>query len=159
MKQKRIRILLVLYIILIYSTLPLTRGILRWINASGLNEEFSLMVNVILIVSAIVLLGYLFYKKGHNAMVVLLPVVLVLPVAISLERPEERIHFLEYFLLGFMVRWAINGRSRQVVFAIFIGALDEFIQYLLPQRVGDLRDVIFNMVASIAGLWSAWKGF
>jgi len=46
------------------------------------------------------------------------------------------------------------------VFIIFLaGAVDEIIQYFLPNRVGDIRDVFFNFVGGLLGLWVGYAYF
>jgi glycopeptide antibiotics resistance protein len=69
----------------------------------------------------------------------------------------ERIHILEYGLLGYLAtrdlfKKTINFKSIiLVIITIAIFAfLDEGFQYLLPYRYWDLRDVAFNL---IGGLW------
>lgn len=79
---------------------------------------------------------------------------------IHLERFEERIHLVEYGILGALLhralvlhRQASRGRGwrHPALGAIFLvtvlGWLDEGIQHLLPNRYYDLRDVALNAVA------------
>ncbi|HOO78715.1 MAG TPA: VanZ family protein [bacterium] len=73
--------------------------------------------------------------------------------------PEERIHLLEYALVGWL---AYAGLSRPanpvewiavpVLFGVFLGAADELVQFYLPDRVGDFRDVVFNSCGSAWGV-------
>ena len=42
-----------------------------------------------------------------------------------------------------------------VLAAAAVSLWDEGLQYLLPDRVGDWRDVRFNLIASGLGLWAA----
>lgn len=81
----------------------------------------------------------------------------------ELEQPEERLHLLQYGLLGGLLyaalaeRRARGGRARAVRLAAVtafllttaIGWGDEGIQALLPNRVYDLRDVAFNAVSGL----------
>lgn len=76
-----------------------------------------------------------------------------------LELPIERIHFIEYGLLSILIFRALrhNLRDKSIYvwsgIAVFcLGLLDEGIQYLLPNRVYDTRDVIVNGIAGILGL-------
>ena len=76
------------------------------------------------------------------------------------ELPAERIHFLEYGLLAFLAYKAlekdmIQKKSLYALTLLMVAAvslLDEGIQYLLPNRVGELRDVALNVVSGILGL-------
>lgn len=78
------------------------------------------------------------------------------------DTPVEQIHFFEYGFLSFLacrcaestwprleywlLRFAVWG------FAVVFGTLDEWIQYMLPNRVGDIRDVGLNALAALFGL-------
>ena len=90
--------------------------------------------------------------------IMLIPMVVLFVGVLDLEVPAERIHFLEYGLLGFLVTKAIRklnwkSISLALLFVLGIGAIDEVIQWLLPNRVGDLRDVIMNSVGGGMGIW------
>ena len=77
-------------------------------------------------------------------------------LAWQLEIPQERIHILEYGILGwFASRGLITHTKKEgIIFSwiliIVIGILDELFQKVLPYRVGDIRDIMFN---SLGGLW------
>jgi glycopeptide antibiotics resistance protein len=71
----------------------------------------------------------------------------------------ERIHILEYGFLGYLASrdlWKKSSIVKTVIFLFLTVAifafLDEGFQYLLPYRVCDIRDVIFNLTG---GLWGA----
>ncbi|MEK7197011.1 MAG: VanZ family protein [Thermodesulfovibrionales bacterium] len=85
------------------------------------------------------------------------PLIAALIFIYQMERPEERVHFLEYGILGFLVSTATGTGSRHLIRAllliVLIGSVDEFIQLLLPNRVGDLRDVLMNATGGVLGLW------
>jgi hypothetical protein len=70
--------------------------------------------------------------------------------------PEERFHLLQYGLLTFFCAKAlpdrIQGRSRLVLTVLLVGLAgigDELIQWIRPNRVGDLRDVLINLLAAV----------
>lgn len=83
----------------------------------------------------------------------------------ALDRLEERIHLLEYGILGAILfraltlhahrrervrwRWPATGA---LLLAVALGWLDEGIQYLLPNRFYDLRDVAINAVAAAVAI-------
>lgn len=76
-----------------------------------------------------------------------------------LSIPEERLHFIEYGVLAFLVYRALmldfkNGESYFAAFIItsFVGLGDEGIQYLLPNRYYQLKDVCLNSVSAALGL-------
>jgi len=73
-----------------------------------------------------------------------------LPLAI------ERIHFLEFGILALLLRKSFSWRfsfKTQYCVAIFltalIGLLDEFLQFYLPKRVFDLRDISLNAFSGL----------
>lgn len=78
----------------------------------------------------------------------------------SLKLPVERVHFVEYGLLSVFVFRALRHdiKNKSVYFCsgviVFcLGFLDEGIQYLLPNRVYNTRDVVVNGVAGILALF------
>jgi VanZ family protein len=75
-----------------------------------------------------------------------LPLYLVLPFL--LERVEERVHFISFGLFGFLSMIIFAPRVA-ISLCLFVSAGDELLQYFLPDRVGDWRDVAFNILASI----------
>lgn len=85
--------------------------------------------------------------------------VLFLVTAGLLEFPEERMHLMEYGILGWMVGWALAGSERWpgwwpagLALVWMVGYGDELIQAVLPNRVYDLRDILLNGFAGMAGL-------
>ncbi|MFQ5913995.1 MAG: VanZ family protein [Nitrospinota bacterium] len=79
-----------------------------------------------------------------------------------LENPVEKVHFFEYGLLSYLafhcLGWTWKGlgiwelRAATLGLTGVMGTLDEVIQYLLPNRFGELRDVGFNLLAGLLGL-------
>jgi len=76
--------------------------------------------------------------------------------------PEERLHFLEYGVVAALIYLALRERRARlagtgrlppfvtaVVLTGILGWIDEGIQAILPNRVYDLRDVMFNTVAAL----------
>jgi VanZ family protein len=70
----------------------------------------------------------------------------------------ERIHVLEYGLLALLFYRALSplGDLRALAYPVLATALagiaDEWVQWLVPTRVGDVRDVALNAGAGLAGL-------
>ncbi len=70
------------------------------------------------------------------------------------RNPEESLHFIEYGALGFLAfrAWTHRMRDPAVYFAAALvaslaGTLDEIIQWLIPGRFFDFRDVRLNLLA------------
>jgi hypothetical protein len=79
--------------------------------------------------------------------------------------PEEAIHFIEYGLLGFFLFRALRHHigDKSIYLAAFlvgtlVGIFDEILQWIVPGRYFDLRDVGLNALSS--GLFQIllWKG-
>lgn len=70
----------------------------------------------------------------------------------------ERVHFLEYGLISLLFYRAWRPRSDLSVVAIpiasalIVGTLEEWFQWFIPNRVGEARDVLLNLVAIGCGL-------
>lgn len=72
---------------------------------------------------------------------------------------SERIHILEYGLLGWL---AMRDFSRNkatlkailftVLFVFLVSSIDELFQKLLPYRVGEIRDAITNIISGVIGI-------
>jgi len=79
--------------------------------------------------------------------------------------PEESVHFIEYGILGVSLYVALSFSTRDrtiYLSAFFIGCLvgfvDEFLQWLMPLRYIDIRDVGINALASGLIQVGIWKG-
>lgn len=71
----------------------------------------------------------------------------------------EKVHLLEYSLLGVLFWWAFHRRLpgpqiyfHGLLFTVCAGLLDEYVQHILPLRVGEIRDVWINLLAGALGL-------
>jgi VanZ family protein len=71
---------------------------------------------------------------------------------------EERIHLIQFGLLGFSISRdnLENGGFKGYIYAVFwcfiIATADEIFQYFLPSRIGDVRDVLFGFLGGLAGM-------
>lgn len=70
----------------------------------------------------------------------------------------ERVHLLEYGLLGALFERAFRRRHGNLLLpvltlsaVVLVGLLDEWAQWLTPVRVGDGRDVLLNLWAGVIG--------
>ena len=96
--------------------------------------------------------------KANHFLLIISPLLLLTYLSLSLDVWVERIHFIEYAVLGLLISRAVNLRTLHGIIAtccliILIGVVDEIIQWFLPNRVGDMRDVIMNSVGGLSGLW------
>ena len=64
---------------------------------------------------------------------------------------EERVHFIVFGLLGFFTL-KLFPPALAYALCLLMAMADEGLQWFLPDRVGDLRDVAVNLVAAWAGV-------
>lgn len=145
------------YIALIYLTLPLMRGVLRWLRGNVGADGLSLGLNFLLAAAAIALLTLALRHGARTLLLIAAPLLVMAVLAYHLPVAEERIHFLQYGLLGLLVVKTTRTRSlaqllAMAVFVVAVGCGDELIQWWLPNRVGDWRDVGINALAGILGV-------
>ena len=157
--KKSIWIIIAIYIFLIYSTLSITRPILNFLYASLGQKSLSIIVNIIFVVITVFIIYFLRKKNEFKISFLFLLIILFLIILFlisRIERPEERIHFLEYGILGVLIFKATGKGTKQNIFAIIllfiIAVIDELIQYMLPNRIGDIRDIVINLTGGISGL-------
>ena len=116
---------------------------------------------MVLSVSFFLLLSVWIYNKKYKVnqfLLIISPLLLMMYLSLSLDGWGERIHFVEYAVLGLLISRAVNVRTLHGIIATcclitLIGVVDEIIQWFLPNRVGDMRDVFMNSVGGLSGLW------
>ena len=70
----------------------------------------------------------------------------------------ERVHFLEYGLISLLFYGAWSDAADVSIVAlpitagVIVGTLEEWFQWFIPNRVGEARDVLLNLVAIACGL-------
>ena len=70
----------------------------------------------------------------------------------------ERVHFIEYGLITFLFYRAYRGTGDgaalvlPILAAVIVGTCEEWLQWFIPVRVGEARDVLLNLVAIGCGL-------
>jgi len=151
-------VLLCAYIFLIYSTLGLVRGWSEILREHGLAQSIT-MLAVALFVFLSIAWGWQRASGRQRLGRVGIGILLVIG-ALLVNFPEERIHLVEYGLIGLMLGWALAGISRWpewwplgVALVWMVGLGDELIQAVLPNRVYDVRDIVLNGLAGMAGLY------
>ena len=87
-------------------------------------------------------------------------------VFVRIEIPMERTHIIEYGVVAVFIHQALMERVSQggrvpvpailAILAIALaGVIDECIQAVLPSRVFDLRDILFNAFAGLMAIGSS----
>ena len=103
-------------------------------------------------------LAWLHHRRGDLPLVSLLLLSgLFLFLPLSLSMVDERLHFLAFGAFGFFSMMLFSPLTALGV-VVLTGGLDKLLQWLLPDRVGDWRDVGFNLLAGLGGCSAAWLG-
>ena len=122
-------------------------------------EKVIILLGLTMIIVCLMFLIFTMKKKIHAIKTPALILVLItgLILAWQIKIPVEKVHILEYGVLGwFIARDLIKVKRKNTgiilacIFCIVVGVLDELFQAVLPYRVFDLRDIVFN------GLGGAW---
>lgn len=117
---------------------------------------------------AAILLFYCFRKFKGKQLIKKLAIIGVIACIYGyylsgMKYPVERIHFLEYGLLGALIltaffrhvqSWLSIVLSLNLVYWIGLG--DEAIQGILANRVGEIRDSIINLFSGVLGIALLW---
>ncbi len=137
---------------------PITTAIRR-----GLGPAFGLITALGYVGLGLGLLGAIFGRPaGRPRLVAGITLGLVLAVLAGclavIPSPEERIHFVEYGLLGGLALRAFEHHlpgawawAAAALYALGIGIMDELYQGILPDRFYDIRDIAMDGVGGILG--------
>ncbi len=154
-----------LYVVTIFALLPFGQTLVASVRSKGLlRGSVYLLTGLIFCFFATKLFPKLKIAPLRGFFFICVLVTIVGTMYYSLTLPEERLHFVQYALLGYLSGWTIEGTSstssKKKLFALgcsitfSIGVLDEIVQGLLPMRVFDLHDIFWNMVSGWLGLWT-----
>lgn len=165
------------WVALIYSTLYFVRVPIEFLRERNLLRLT--VVAAFLLAAATVLFCSLRRRPSWRGVAVLgVFATAYLSVFLSMERAEEKLHFIEYGVLGGLVYAAllerrgrcqpthVGGRWRRwwpapaaVLLTSLLGWGDEGIQAILPNRVYELRDVGLNVAAALLAVaaMSFWR--
>ena len=155
-KISKTTIAVALFIIISASFMRQLLGLMQ----THLGEKgVTILLGLILIVSGLAFL--IFAIRNRPGLRKILALIAILSIGLLLSSqikiPVEKIHLLEYAILGwFAARDLIkaNKKAKAAFLAcaigIAVGILDELFQAVLPYRVFELRDIVFN------GLGTAW---
>ena len=154
------RIALPAYLLVIYSTLGVIRGVSNALRDANLLRVTVACVFAASAVALVALLWRLGRLRHTRTWVTLALAAAAYTAAIwPMQSPEEKVHFVEYGVVAVLAFFAAPDRlagfrryAAAAVFTLAAGWLDEGIQALLPSRYYDLRDVAFNAAAGVFAL-------
>lgn len=148
----------------IYSTLWLTGTIAETVSNDVLS---TILFAVGLVVAGVAVAALALDVRARGMEIgVALGVVGVYLMLLLRMTLEERTHLFEYGLVGALVYTALRERRESgrnvplpaltaIGTTIIVGAVDEVIQAILPNRVFDVRDIGFNALAGLIAVASA----
>lgn len=154
-----LRILAAIYLLSIYLTLPFTPDIILLLATKIGWKNLSWLLNGLLIMASGIVLILLYQSlKLCTWIWAGLPVLGLGVLASTMEKAVERIHFLQYALFGLLLFLAMGkptGKKRLwVLVGVFLaGLLDETIQWVLPNRYWDIKDVATDFLGGALGVW------
>ncbi len=152
-KKIEFKILFFGYVIFLFLSLPFAGPFARYLRKEVFGPDLmGKIVIIFLFIVFLITLFFIFKNKGFKKFLISFLILLFLFIfSFYVKTPEEKLHLFEYFLLGILCYKSFKNPFL-IIFLIFTIALaDEFVQYLLPMRYGDLKDVLSNIIGGGAG--------
>jgi len=150
------RLAVALWIGLIYATIPFVRRAREAFAARWPAELIAYAVIAVVLAATVASIAFLRRRRPQIGIADLLWLGIVVAVVVVWTRrlmgqPEEAVHFLEYGVLGVLLYRAFDARVPDptvyvvaTLTGLLVGTVDEFIQWLAPDRFWDLRDIVLN---------------
>lgn len=160
----------VLCVVSIFLFVPVARTVRNFVETTWDVSLFGYFVLIFVLAAFLASLYILWFRLNIRSLsnYLWLAAVALVYVFFTLRlwgRPEEAFHFLEYGLLGFLLYQALRHHIRDkgiYLIAVLIGALvgifDEALQWIIPRRVWDFRDLGFNALSVVLFQIAIWQG-
>ena len=159
-RERRLWLWVALVMVAIYATLGLAQQWAQVLEERGLLDfTVGLFLLCMALVGLTILTQGLKVRPGGAEVAVAVGVATAyLLVLTRMTIPTERSHLIEYSIIGVLIYEALSERQSQgrrvplppvlaIIATVTLGALDEGIQWLLPNRVFDPVDILFNTIA------------
>jgi hypothetical protein len=157
-----------LWSLVIFSTIPFARALIDTVDERiGLQVFLYVTVSLVLVGGAVAFANLRKRQLPATAYLWLFAVsAAFIAYAYYLrDIPEEAIHVAEYGFLGFLVYRALVHRIHDysiyfvaTIIVGIVGIVDEYIQWVVPSRVFDLRDIRTNFIAGALAQVAIAKG-
>ena len=150
-----------LWMALIYALAPQTFGLVRWTGRYLATGRYGQAVGVVLALLALGLLGRLLRRRfsWRSRLAALAGILAAGALFFHTPPGVARVHLLLFGILG--VLWFRAARfdlpdapafATALLLSATAGVGDELLQGLLPRRVGDLSDVITDVLAALVAI-------
>lgn len=155
----RISKITIFFSVFILISTSFMRQVLEFIQSYIGGGGVKILLALIMIAASLAFLIFVMKKRVHaiKTPTLILLIILGLILAWQVKYPAEKVHILEYGLLGWLATKdliKVNGKSKAIIsaaiFCIVVGIIDEAFQAVLPYRFYDIRDIIFN---GLGGIW------
>ena len=158
-RERRLWIWTLAVVVAIYSTLALARTLADALRGTGLDVGL-FVIGCLLVLATVVTQGLKTRPSGAEIAVALGVVAAYYLVFVRMTIPTERSHLIEYGVVAVFIYEALKERASHgrrvpvpgllaIVATSLIGVLDECIQELLPSRMFDRQDILFNVLAAV----------
>jgi len=161
-RERRLWLWTLAVLLAIYSTLGPARVLVDALRERNLlRVSFGVLVGLVVVA---ILWQCIKKRPGWSEIAVGFGVALAYGVAfLRIGNPAERTHLIEYGVVAVLMYLALVERGRQgrgvpgpaavtVAFTALLGLVDEGIQLVLPSRVFDWNDVLFNTLAAFMAI-------
>ena len=157
-RERRLWLWTLAVVAAIYSTLGLANTLAWALRERGLLDVASFWLAMLLVGATIVAFGLKARPGGLEIAVMLGVTAAYVLLLLRMVIPEERSHLIEYGVVGVFIYAALAERASQgrrvplppllaIVATAALGLFDEGIQAVLPNRVFDPQDILFNLLA------------
>lgn len=161
-KKRLFLILSLLTAVFIFSIIPFARDlsvIISGMSERGLFYPFIFVSFGILWLFILILMKDYIRVRFPAVLISIIAVFVLIYLTFSMTILLEKIHLLLYGGLSVFIFFYFIFSYRKDVSALLslaicfnAGYLDELVQYFVPRRVGDYRDIYFNAISSVLGI-------
>ena len=158
-RERRLWVWTAVVVAAIYSTLGLARTLVEYLG-NDFVSVWLFLAGCLLVLATVVTQGLRVRPGGAEVAVALGVAAAYLLIVVRMSVPTERSHLVEYGVVAVFIHEALTERARRgrrvpapaplaIMAASLVGAIDEGLQRLIPSRVFDPVDILFNVLAAV----------
>jgi VanZ family protein len=151
-------------VVTVYATLGLASSLARLVG-NGPVPSILFGLAFLVFLGAVVTQGLRSRPSAPEVGVALGIAAVYLLLFVRMSITAERTHLLEYGVVALLAHAALRERARHrtvprpgllaVAIAGTVGVVDELLQAVIPSRVFDPRDILFNLLAAVLAVGAA----